>query len=238
VQYADGTLSDTEREDVRRHLEACPPCRAVAGHECGARQVLRACANRLRSESVPSELRSRCEALSAASRKPRAWVRAVIPLAIAATLIVFTGILFSVVTRQSDALLAAQLTADHVKCFLLRRPADGQAIGAAEAQRMLATRFGLAVHVPASSDKDAVELIGARQCLYADGRIPHLMYESNGQDVSLFILEGETRPAAELDAFGHHTRIWSRGGNTFVLVSPAAEEQVADAISYVRREAQ
>jgi len=161
----------------------------------------------------------------------------VIPLAIAATLIVFTGILFSVVTRQSDALLAAQLTADHVKCFFLRAD-EGQAIGAAEAQRMLATRFGLAAHVPDSSDRDAVQLIGARQCLYADGRIPHLMYESHGQDVSLFILEGETRPAAELDAFGHHTRIWSRGGNTFVLVSPAAEEQVADAISYVRREAQ
>ena len=63
------------------------------------------------------------------------------------------------------------------------------------------------------------------------------MYQANGQDVSLFILEGETRPPAELDTLGHHTRIWSRGGNTFVLVSPAAEAQVASAVQYVQQEA-
>jgi hypothetical protein len=63
------------------------------------------------------------------------------------------------------------------------------------------------------------------------------MYQANGQDVSLFILEGETRPAAELTTFGHHTRIWSRGGNTFVLVSPAAEEPVSSGVQYVRKEA-
>jgi len=63
------------------------------------------------------------------------------------------------------------------------------------------------------------------------------MYESNGQDVSLFILEGETRAPAELDTMGHHTRIWSRGGNTFVLVSPAADHAVERAVQYVEQEA-
>jgi anti-sigma factor RsiW len=160
-----------------------------------------------------------------------------IPVSIAALLIIVTGALLAVVTRQSGALLAAQLTADHVKCFGVFGPAAGESMDAAQAQRLLATRFGLDVHVPPSSDKDAVELVSARRCLYAEGRIPHLMYQANGQDVSLFILEGETRPAAELTTFGYHTRIWSRGGNTFVLVSPAAEEQVASGVQYVRKEA-
>ena len=159
------------------------------------------------------------------------------PLTIAALLVIFTGSLLAVVTRHSDALLAAQLTADHVKCFGVFRPGDGDSMDAAAAQRMLAARFGLDVHVPPSSDRDAVELVTARRCLYAEGRIPHLMYQANGQDISLFILEGETRPAAELTTFGHHARIWSRGGNTFVLVSPAAEEQVASGVQYVRKEA-
>lgn len=237
VQYADGTLPDADRAEVLRHLDACPPCRAIAGQESGARQVLRACADRLRAEPLPTGLRSRCEALSCASLGPRTWLRRLVPVTVGAMLILFTGVLFSVVTRQSDALLAAQLTADHVKCFSLFRPADGQTMAAAQAQQMLASRFGLDVHVPPSSDKDAVELVSARRCLYAEGRIPHLMYESNGQDVSLFILEGESRQPAELEAFGHLTRIWSRGGNTFVLVSPAAEEQVASAVNYVRQEA-
>jgi anti-sigma factor RsiW len=238
AQYADGTLPEAGRVEVERHLDACPPCRTIAGQECGARQLLRACADRLRAEPLPPGLKSRCEALSCASLRSRAtWLHRLVPVAIAAMLLIFTGMLLSVATRHSNTLLAAQLTADHVKCFGLSRPAEGQEMDAAQAQQMLAARFGLDVHVPPSSDKDAVQLVNARRCLYADGRIPHLMYESNGQDVSLFILEGEMRQPAELDALGHHTRIWSRGGNTFVLVSPAAEEQVASAVNYVRQEA-
>jgi anti-sigma factor RsiW len=102
---------------------------------------------------------------------------------------------------------------------------------------MLEARFGLAVNVPSSSSAAGVDLVNARTCLYADGRIPHLMYEANGHDISLFVLEGETRAPAELDAFGHHTRIWSRGGNTFVMITPVPEQSVAKAAEYVSGEA-
>ncbi len=152
-------------------------------------------------------------------------------------LVILTGSLFSFVTRRSDALLAAQLTADHLKCFGLFRPAAGQTMDAEQAQRLLAERYGWDLHVPPSSEKNALQLVTARRCLYADGRIPHLMYQASGQDVSLFVLEGETRVPAEVTTLGHHSRIWSRGGNTFVLVSPVAEAQVAGAIQYVRQDA-
>jgi len=239
VQYADGTLTDAERAEVQKHLDACPPCRVIASKECGARQLLRACADQLRrTEPLPPDLRSRCQALSSSSTTTSpSWLRPSIRFAIAALLILFTGALLSIVTRQSDALLAAQLTADHVKCFGLFRPADGKTMDAAQAQRLLADKFGLDVHVPPSSADSGLQLINARQCLYAAGRIPHLMYEANGRDISLFVLEGETREPAEMTAFGHHTRIWSRGGNTFVLVTPAGDESSSDAAQYVAREA-
>src|SRR5580765_7608974 len=65
AQYADGTLAAEQRAEVQRHLEACPPCRVIAGKECGARQLLRACADRLRAEQpLPPDLRSRCQAAS------------------------------------------------------------------------------------------------------------------------------------------------------------------------------
>ena len=65
TQYADGTLGDEQRAEVQRHLDACPPCRVIAGQECGARQLLRACADRLRgAEPLPPGLRSRCHAAS------------------------------------------------------------------------------------------------------------------------------------------------------------------------------
>lgn len=238
AQYADGTLAEPERADVQRHLEACPPCRVIAGKECGARQLIRACADKLRgSEPLPPGLRSRCEALAGTRTSSFPWVRPSVRFALAALLIVVLGALLSVVTRHSDALLAAQLTADHVKCFGLFRPAEGTPMDAAQAQQMLAQRFGLDVHVPPSSSGDAVDLVSARWCLYADGSIPHLMYEANGQDMSLFVLEGETRAPAEVTSFGHHARIWSRGGNTFVLVTPADGASVDAAARYVAREA-
>ena len=237
AQYADGTLSAVERADVQRHLEACPPCRVIAGKECGARQLLRVCADRLRTGQVPETLRSRCEELSRRSVASRLWSRRFVRLAVAAVLIIFTGSLFSFVTRQSDALLAAQLTADHVKCFALFGPEEGRALDAAQAQLMLQERFGMDVHVPPSSASGGVDLVNARRCLYADGRIPHLMYQAKGQDISLFVLEGESRPPAEFTAFGHHTRIWSRGDRTFVLITPASEAPVAEAARYVAEEA-
>ena len=238
TQYADGTLPESERAEVRRHLEACPPCRVIAAKECGARQLLRTCAERLRgAEPLPPGLRSRCAAASRRGDGPSAWLRPSARLAIAAALILFIGALLSVVTRQSDALLAAQLTADHVKCFGLFRPEEGKTMDANAAQQLLKDRFGLDIHVPGSSDTDAVDLLNARTCLYADGRIPHLMYEANGHDISLFVLEGQSRAPAELTAFGHHTRIWSRGGNTFVLITPAEEQSVATAARYVAAEA-
>jgi hypothetical protein len=142
-----------------------------------------------------------------------------------------------VVTRHSDALLAAQLTADHVKCFSLFGHQQGRTLDAAQAQQMLEQQFGMDVHVPPPSASDGLDLVNARRCLYADGRIPHLMYQANGQDISLFVLEGESRPPAEFTAFGHHTRIWSRGARTFVLITPAAEAPVAAAARYVADEA-
>lgn len=238
TEYADGALSDAQRAEVQRHLDACPPCRAIAGKECGARQLLRACAGRLRGgEPLPPDLRARCQAASRHGAGPHVWSRPSVRFAIAAALILFFGALVSIVTRHSDALLAAQLTADHIKCFGLFAPENGETMDAAEAQRILATRFGLDVHVPSSSSGEGVDLVNTRTCLYADGRIPHLMYEANGHDISLFVLEGETRAPAELDAFGHHTRIWSRGGNTFVMITPIPEQSVARAAEYVSEEA-
>jgi anti-sigma factor RsiW len=238
TEYADGTLPDAQRAEVQRHLDACPPCRVIAGKECGARQLLRACASRLRgTEPLPPDLRARCQAASRrAGGGPHIWSRPSVRFAIAAVLILFLGALVSIVTRHSDALLAAQLTADHVKCFGLFRPEDGTTMDAAAAQQLLRERFGIDMHVPPSSNGE-VDLLNARTCLYADGRVPHLMYEANGHDISLFVLEGETRAPAELDAFGHHTRIWSRGGNTFVMITPAAEQSVAKAAEYVSEEA-
>jgi anti-sigma factor RsiW len=247
--YVDGHLSSAELADVTRHLNACEPCRRLAAAERGGQSVLRHVASRLRTTTLPPGLRTRCEALareqSALRSQPGSalairglltnWRSTLVPTVLGVIFLVFTAsALLSVATRRSDAVLAAQLTADHSKCFLLSGadvPADAH-----DVERMLSTQYGWSIHVPPSSATAGVELIGARRCLYADGLIPHVMYRANGHELSLYVLNGVTRKAADLVSWGHRSRIWSRNENTYVLVSSAGDG-LPDATRYMMSEA-
>jgi anti-sigma factor RsiW len=244
--YVDEALPQAERKDVERHLNACPPCRTSAQHEQGGRAAVRQCAKRLRespsSESaLPPGLRSRCEALAREHGRARTaarWYSRLLPAALAAGLIFFTSLaLFSLATRRSDALLAAQLTADHLKCFKVFDPHGPT--DPTEVEQQLQRDYNWIIQVPPSSSADGLELVSGRRCLYADGTIPHVMYRLAGaQHVSLFRLEGVTRDEAELSTFGQRCRIWSRGGHTYVLVAPELPPpQMARLARYVQQEA-
>jgi anti-sigma factor RsiW len=235
--WADGSLPPAERMEIERHLEACPPCRVAADAERGGRQVLNACASRLRNEPIPPGLRTRCEALAreCAVGSRRKWVRTLIPVTIVAILLVFTAsTLFSLATRRSDALLAAQLTADHVKCFKVFDSPDTPPIDAQVAEQQLADSYGWNVRVPPSAPNTGLQLVGARRCLYADGSIPHVMYHVNGEHVSLYMLEGVTRPPAEVTTLGHRSQIWSHGTTTYVLVSSTSAGNLATIANYMK----
>jgi anti-sigma factor RsiW len=238
--FVDDALPSEERAEIEQHLDRCPPCRAAAVREQGGRAVVRECAGRLKA-GLPPGLRTRCEALASEQVRrpePRGWGVRLVPLSLTSVLIVFTAVaLFSLATHRSNTLLAAQLTADHSKCFSLFAPAGPAPASAEAVERMLADRHGWDVHVPPSAPDRGVQLIGARRCLYADGRMPHVMYRVNGQDVSLYMLQGVRRDEADLVTLGHRSRIWSRGATTYVLVTPASAGDMTDATRYVMQEA-
>jgi anti-sigma factor RsiW len=225
TSYIDEALTGTDRADVERHLNACPSCRSRMLEEQGGRTVLRECATALRDETPPPGLRSRCEALArecCAARVP-AWRRRLVPAGIVGFFLFFLVLaVLSVATNRSDALLAAQLTADHVKCFKVFVAADAPAVDAGAAERHLAEEYGWQMQVPPSSPDRSLRLVGARRCLYAHGLVPHVMYETGSQPVSLFKLAGVERAAVDVSSLGHRSRIWSRGNDTFVLVAPDA----------------
>ena len=251
ASYVDGLLAPGDLTAVEGHLAACRPCRAAALHERAARTVLRDRAATLRQEPLPPGLRSRCEALAREHARPaaggwatraafalRAGAPRLLPVSLTAILIVFTSTaLISLATQRSDTLLAAQLTADHAKCFKLFGGEGSGTADAARLEQMLADRYGWDVHVPPSSAAAGVELVGARRCLYADGRIPHVMYRVNGRNVSLYMLEGVERRDADVTSFRHRSRIWSRGATTYVLVWPVGGGDMTTAARYVMEEA-
>ncbi len=251
--YTDASLPPAERDEVERHLDACPPCRDEASQQSGAHAILRARADRLRAEMLPPGLRSRCEALArehAALPPARSWAtprlrafgasarQGLVPVTLAAILLVFTGAaIVSLATQRSDALFAAQLTADHTRCFRQHVGAAAPGLDAAQVEARLARDYGWRLHVPASLPNNELRLVHARRCLYAEGRIPHVLYRAHGEDLSLFVIEGVARPPADVTAFGHRSRIWTRGDTTFVLVSSTSAGNLDAAARYLMQEA-
>jgi len=238
--YVDEALPAGERADLERHLERCRPCRAAALREKGARRLLREQSRALTDTPLPPGLRTRCEMLArehATVSAPRRFVLGRFAPLTAVVTAVIGFLLFSLATHQSDTVLAAQLTADHAKCFRLFAHGDSPDDDAHRVEQMLNHDYGWDIHVPPSSPAVDIHLIGARRCLYADGPVPHVMYRVNGHDVSLYVLNGVTRPAADLVSFGHRSHIWNAGRRTYVLVWPVAAGDMTAATRYVVAEA-
>jgi anti-sigma factor RsiW len=144
--------------------------------------------------------------------------------------------LLSFATHRSDTLLAAQLTADHMKCFRIFAHPQSPPVDSHRLEAQLDNEYGWDVHIPPSSNADDVQLIGARRCLYVDGSIPHVMYRVHGYDASLYMLDGVQRPPAEVMALGHRSEIWTRGATTYVMVSAAPAQDLARAVRYVKQQ--
>src|SRR5581483_10924902 len=99
----------------------------------------------------------------------------------------------------------------------------------AAVEAAMASGFDWNVNLHPGSAGAGLELIGSRQCLYAEGRVAHIMYTHNGRPVSLFMLPREARADQLVEVFGHQCRIWSDQDRTFVLVArdtPAEMEQM------------
>src|SRR5690606_36865278 len=144
----------------QRHLSGCRSYHTVAAADEGGRTVLREKAASLRAQPLPPGLRTRCEALvrehlrdseSHASGRTidsgvgvpliRSW--RLFPISITAVLTLFLAtVVFSLATKQSDTLLAAQLTADHAKCFSLFADAESPVADPARREQMLLDDYG------------------------------------------------------------------------------------------------
>jgi len=238
--YVDGVSAHAA--GVAAHLETCAACRELAHAQSVARTVLKARAAEL-SAVAPPGLLTRIAANSNVEVKQDViasfvWTR--VSAFAAAVIVVLTlgAILLPVVTVRSTAVLAAQLALDHLKCFTIEGDADGTPIAKADAEATLKREFDLAVAVPASLPAEHLQLMAVRRCLYGDGRAAHVMYRLNGEPVSLFIVPGLTRPAAELSLFGHDQVVWTQGDRTYMLVARGgARADLARVASYLQNEA-
>ena len=237
--YVDGDAPPERRATVQAHLERCPPCREAVAAERAARDVLSARRGELRA-CASGALRARCAAHCAARRGggaagrvgPR-W-RAMVPLSLAATLLLaVAGVFVYSAVDQVDA-LAAQVTADHVKCRVFVPDRGGDA--AASAAHWVAAN-GWSIAVPESAPEQGLEFLTVRRCLVTGGRTAHMMYRWRGEPLSVFVVPSEidSLQAERLSArFGHESVMWSSGGRTYILVARSRRADIEPVARYVR----
>lgn len=233
--YVDGEASPGERLIVSAHLEACTPCRDAASGERTAREVVAACRDRLRPPA-PDALRARCAA-GASHAAEKAWRPGwgtLVPLSVAASILLAVGGVFIYSAVNQVEALAAQLTADHAKCARLGEPVPDEP-AAHEARWVEA--HGWSVRAAASAPEHDLQFLTIRQCVVTDGRTAHMMYRWRGEPLSVFVL-----PKA-LDAvgaervsrrFGYQARMWSNRGRTYVVVSGRESPEIEPVIQYVK----
>ena len=241
--YVDGELAPADRQAVDQHLRVCPSCQARVAAEHAVRDLIRAREAVLNSLRAPAGLRARCAAFDtlttsrpgAAPPPASTWRARLTPLALAAALVLIVGGAFLYqLTDRSSRVLAAELTADHLKCFGVINGVLGTHDEPAAVESSMASRFGWRMRLPEQPDRAGLQLVGARPCLYGEGRVAHIMYRHNGRPVSVFMLPKTTRPEEIVEVMGHEAAIWSAGDRTFVLIAREPPAEVARMVSFVQ----
>jgi anti-sigma factor RsiW len=221
--YVDGEATADERAQVDAHLRACPKCRHQTALQTIVRDTVR---EKLCRPSAPDALRTRCRAAARTGILPFRITRSIPSLVMAAALlIVVGGVLLYGLTKISPAVLAAQLTLDHLKCFAVDSPQTAMDARTGEAQ--YARAYGQQVRLP-RADMDGLELVGLRRCFCAEGAAAHAMYRLNGRPVSLYVIPDASRERMAASAFGHNGVIWSHGNVTYVLVGKEPRTSLED----------
>jgi anti-sigma factor RsiW len=170
----------------------------------------------------------------AAGEAATRWRTRLAPVALAASLVVVVGGAFVYqITDKSARVMAAELTADHVKCFAMNSVLHTHDAPTAVESSMI-SGFGWQMRLPDEPARAGLELVGARPCLYGEGKVAHIMYRHQGRPVSLFMLPNASRSRELVEVFGHQAAIWCVGNRTFVLISREPKREVEQMASFVQ----
>ncbi len=247
--YVDGELPAADAQSVDDHTAACPPCRARIAAERTVREAMQTQQIELRTPA-PDALHARCALLAkmgtgmfsdrTGSEKISVptWRARLAPLAIAAMLVLIVGGAFLYrMTQISTRVMAAELTADHLKCAVVNSLA-GTAQSAAVVESSMASQFGWHAQLPAEPEEAGLELIGARPCLYGEGAVAHIMYRHGGSTVSVFMLPRKQRAEEHLGVLGHQAAIWSSGDRTFVVIARKSRQELERIAAFIHERLQ
>jgi anti-sigma factor RsiW len=227
--FVDGDASPSTAARVEAHLARCVECRAAVEAQRSVRALLVSRRASLMEPAPPMLAGSLRTALrrerDSSVARPR-W--SALAAAAAVVLAVTGGLVWG--SGHSSVLLAAQLTLDHIKCFVIDGEDHDHPLTADQARAEWRDDFGPDVPVPSPTPDGRAKLVAVRECLYGDGWVPHALYRVDGQPVSVFVLSGRDASPSTIQAFGRRAQVLTSGNATYVVVAPAGIADVAEAV--------
>jgi anti-sigma factor RsiW len=240
--YVDGEAEPRIRAEVEDHIGVCSPCRDRVVVERAAREVLHARRDGLRV-CATEHLRRRCAAHRTQIQQPvqaaarRGILRqTIMPLAMAASLLLVVGLIFFLGLNRGVELLAAQLAVDHIKCHnFITKESDPDPV---LLSRQWERDRGWALNIPASASQYQLELLGVRRCGSTEGPNAHIMYKWRGKPLSVYVMNHESERARSDEQFVHKVGqdaiVWNQHGRTYAVVANAPRYELHQIATYVK----
>lgn len=228
--FVDGQATAAAQSAVEAHLAGCAECRAAVAAQREVRALLVSRRATL-ADAAPSGFAADVRRVVAAQQSrvaPSRWRLSALAAA-AAVVLAMVGAL-SWATGRSSVLLAAQLTLDHLKCFVIDGDDHDHPLTVDAAQAQFHASYDMDVRLPVPPAASTARLVSVRQCLYGEGWIAHALYRVDGDAVSVFVMDARSAAPATIEAFGRHAEVMSSRGTTYVLVAPARLSKVAEAL--------
>jgi mycothiol system anti-sigma-R factor len=183
--YLDGEFAETDRAEFEGHLGECEMCRGKVRVQAEWKQAIKAAAPR---EQAPAALRNRVARSIARESKPmlswRAWAVRAMPAAAA------VGLLATfMISKVQWSPVAADIVAKHAKMTPLEVSGGNDQV-----RKWYADKVDFPVRVPQLCRQQQCSLRGARLSSIADKPAAYLVYDVNGDKVSVFIFDATDLP--------------------------------------------
>jgi mycothiol system anti-sigma-R factor len=235
--YLDGEFAETDRAEFEGHLNECDLCRGKVRVQAEWKSAIKAAAPH---EAAPAALRNRVARSIARESKPmlswRAWAVRAMPAAAA------VGLLATfMISKVQWSPVAADVVAKHQKMMPIEISGSG---GNELVKKWYADKVDFPVRVPQLCKQAACTLRGGRLASIGDKQAAYLVYDVNGDKVSVFIFDAsdlpiETRRKTVIDnrevyfdqEHGYNVALFRDRGVGYAIASDLDQEQMVKMVS-------
>jgi mycothiol system anti-sigma-R factor len=183
--YLDGEFAETDRAEFEGHLNDCELCRGKVRVQAEWKQAIKSAAPH---EQAPAALRNRVARSIAKESKPmltwRAWAVRAMPAAAAVGLVATF-----MISKVQWSPVADDLVAMHQK----KTPIEVSG-GTDQVKQWYVDKVDFPVHVPQLCHQASCTLRGGRLSSVGNTPAAYLVYDVNGDKVSVFIFDANDMP--------------------------------------------